>query len=539
MYNTIANIFACVSTFGDEIPVDRTFNCYLLREKPIICTGSYVQKEKRIRSNRLAEETPTNSTVNTLVTTNTNRRLLRSLSFDTTNNNMSNSNEKVDFLLEIMKARVTASQAVVCDEAPAGPLSCGGCYVPTEAEEQPAKPSTQLTSHWLSSSSVPKGRVIIKGFDFYGNPITMKDQTITGQVEDHELPTDPFCGDCEMISTSDSEVQEELPKPSLLKSYASRPPSAMKERLIIKGFDFYGNPITKAAIQQPTSNLRNGDKQRLFLLPQKDDCSEFLETDPSSSPDDLDINPSCMAELGSCMGTSLMELSRSFRAGEESSSNGRDIVKSLRGEIRELLKSSKASEVDELMLQIKLRNELVALQRQTTEMEELYAREMTREISQKALLQAQLHFRLMQMKEDRTTVETHLAQLNSSSNSVTKQDSGSLSKTNDDMIPTPTCTFMNEPTLEEVKEEVKPSLSQTSGGVKVTRGPTIPTSIPKVSVLKNPSHELSILVSNPANPKVLLSPTMFRSPQDPPANANPGGSSQFVYFRDEFAQASE
>ena len=234
-----------------------------------------------------------------------------------------------------------------------------------------------------------------------------------------------------------------------------------------------------------------------------------------------------------------MELSSSFRAGEESSSNGRDIVKSLRGEIRELLKSSKASEVDELMLQIKLRNELVALQRQTTEMEELYAREMTREISQKALLQAQLHFRLMQMKEDRTTVETHLAQLNSSSNSVTKQDSGSLSKTNDDMIPTPTCTFMNEPTLEEVKEEVKPSLSQTSGGVKVTRGPTIPTSIPKVSVLKNPSHELSILVSNPANPKVLLSPTMFRSPQDPPANANPGGSSQFVYFRDEFAQASE
>jgi hypothetical protein len=261
-------------------------------------------------------------------------------------------------------------------------------------------------------------------------------------------------------------------------------------------------------------------------LPQKDDCSEFLETDPSSSPDDLDINPSCMAELGSCMGTSLMELSRSFRAGEESSSNGRDIVKSLRGEIRELLKSSKASEVDELMLQIKLRNELVALQRQTTEMEELYAREMTHEISQKALLQAQLHFRLMQMKEDRTTVETHLAQLNSSSNSVTKQDSGSLSKTNDDMIPTPTC-------------KVKPSLSQTSGGVKVTRGPTIPTSIPKVSVLKNPSHELSILVSNPANPKVLLSPTMFRSPQDPPANANPEGSSQFVYFRDEFAQASE
>ena len=242
-----------------------------------------------------------------------------------------------------------------------------------------------------------------------------------------------------------------------------------------------------------------------------------------------------MAELGSCMGTSLLDLSRSFRAGEESSSNGRDIIKALSGEIRELLKSSKTSEMDDLMLEIKLRNELVALRRQTTEMEELYAREMAREISQKALLQAQLHFRLMQMKEDRTTVETHLDQLNSFSNSLTKQDSGSLSKTNDGMIPTPTSTFMNEPTL----EEVKPSLSQTSGGVKVTWGPTIPTSIPKVSVLKNPSHELSILVSNPANPKVLLSPTMFRSPQDPPANANPEGSSQFVYFRDEFAQASE
>ena len=108
---------------------------------------------------------------------------------------MSNSNEKVDFLLKIKKARVTARQAVVCDEAPAGPLSCGGCYVHTEAEEQPTKPSTQLTSHSSSSSSVPKGRVIIKGFDFYGNPITVKNQTITEQVEDHELPTDPFCGD--------------------------------------------------------------------------------------------------------------------------------------------------------------------------------------------------------------------------------------------------------------------------------------------------------------------------------------------------------
>ena len=463
-----------------------------------------------------------------------------------TNNNMSNSNEKVDFLLEIMKARVTARQAVVCDEAPAGPLSCGGCYVHTEAEEQPTKPSTQLTSHSSSSSSVPKGRVIIKGFDFYGNPITVKNQTITEQVEDHELPTDPFCGDCEMISTSDSEVLEELPKPSLLMSCASRPSSAMKERLIIKGFDFYGNPITKAAVQQPTSNLRNGEKERLFLLPQKDDCSEFLETDPSSSPDDLDINPSCMAELGSCMGTSLLDLSRSFRAGEESSSNGRDIIKALSGEIRELLKSSKASKMDDLMLEIKLRNELVALRRQTTEMEELYAREMAREISQKALLQAQLHFRLMQMKEDRTTVETHLDQLNSFSNSLTKQDSGSLSKTNDGMIPTPTSTFMNEPTL----EEVKPSLSQTSGGVKVTWGPTIPSSMPKASVLKNPSHELSILASNPASehvdPEVLLSPTMCRSLHEPPPNADPEGSShtgnyasRFVYYRDEFYQASE
>ena len=180
------------------------------------------------------------------------------------------------------------------------------------------------------------------------------------------------------------------------------------------------------------------------------------------------------------------------------------------------------------------------------EMEELYAYEMAREISQKAHLQAQLHFRLMQMKEDRVTVETHLGKLNSSSTSLTKQDSGSLSKTNEDMMPTAMWTFMKEPTFEEVKN----SFSQTSGGVKVTWGPTIPTSMTKVRVLTNPSHEQSVLVINPANepvgPEVLLSPTMFRSPQDPPATTNPEGSSKtenyasrFVYYRDEFAQASE
>jgi hypothetical protein len=520
---------------------------------------------------------------------------------------MSSKNEKVDFLLEIMKARVTASQAVVCDEAPAGPMPCSGCYAPAENQEQPPKPSSQLTSHLSSLSSAPKERVIIKGFDFYGNPITRKDQTITGKVMDHDLPTDPFCGDCENTYTYDAEVREEPPKLSLLKSYPTSvskdrkiitgfdfygnpiackdqmaasqlddqepladtvcggceveaaylaelqeqlpkpslqlnsyscfPSSVKKERMIIKGFDFYGNPIFKAAVQQPTSNLRNGEKER-FLLPQKDNYSEFLETDPSSSPDDLDINPSCVAEFGSCMGSSLIELWRSSLAGEESSSDDRAIIKALSEEIRGLRKSSKSREVDELMLEIKLRNELAALRRETTEMEELYAREMAHEISQKARLQAQLHLQLMQMTEDRMRVETHLGELNSLPSSSINRDSGSQSKTNEDIIPTAKCTVMNEPT----SDEVKPSLSETPGGEKVTWRP----SIPKVNVLTNPSFEKSIMINNPVDTEGFLSPTMFRTPKEPPMTTDPEGSSQtgkyanrFVYYRDELVQTSE
>lgn len=384
---------------------------------------------------------------------------------------MSSNNEKVDFLLEIMKARVTARQEVVCDEAPAGPLSCGGCCVHTEVREQPPKPSPQPKSHSSRLSSFTKDRVIIEGFDFFGNPIARKTQTT------NEPPTDPFCGDSHVLSAYDTEVLEQPSKSSTQpKSHLFLPSSVSRKRSIIKGFDFYGNPIfeqehqdssdaysSKAAVRQPTSIIRNVCKPNMTRETPTDNHSEFLETSPASSSDDEDVNPSCVVELGHCMGLSLMELFSYFRhACEDSSSKEKDIIKALNEEINALSKSSQAKEVNELMLY------------------EIRALEMDCEISrQKALL--------VKLTEDRMLVETHLNRLNS----FTSQGSGSLSKTNSGVIPTDT---LNQPPFKLstliVDNEVK----------QVTWGPTISS----ISVLAKPSH---------SHPEELLSPSAFRTPQ--------------------------
>ncbi|KAL3826400.1 hypothetical protein ACHAXA_008608 [Cyclostephanos tholiformis] len=507
---------------------------------------------------------------------------------------MSGTNEKVGFLLEIMKARVTTSQAVVCDEVfdegtagplscgaciadsgareTAGPLSCGACIADSGAREQPVKPLAQPTSHSSSSSSTSKDRLILKGFDFYGNPIRGKDQSAARQVMDNELPTDTLCGDCEALSAFD--IREQPPMISVQSyPYSCSQSSASKERFVIKRFDFYGNPVFEqehqrpSYDQRPTSNLRNFFKQYA-----KEDYSEFLEVDPTSSPDDADIDQSWIAEFGNCLGVSISELTRlchvhkessiakalreeikglrksshaievddlthnyvdinpSYMAelgnylrfsfmkltrlchmGQESSTRESDIINALRDEIRELRKSSKLREVDDLVHEFKLRNDLVNLQLQTKEVEEMYMREIAREIAQKATLKAQLHLRLLKMKEDRMLVETQLSQADS------------LISQKSELTSTAECTLTNPPAFKLdppfVKSTIKSPLSKRSG-LNVGWEPTISTHSPKAGVLKNSLNELSIpvdsSVKNCIRPEVLLlSPTMFRSPHEP------------------------
>jgi hypothetical protein len=221
---------------------------------------------------------------------------------------------------------------------------------------------------------------------------------------------------------------------------------------------------------------------------------------PIEVDDDVDVDQSFMAELGNFVRFFFMKLTR-----QESSAKESDIIKALRNEIRELRNSLQLSD---LVHEFKMRNDLANLQQQTTKMEEMYTREIAREIAHKAHLKAQLQMRLLQIKEDRMTAETQMSQTDSLMSHKSK------------LLSTAKCILTDPPVVESI---IKSPLSKRSG-LKVAWEPTISISSPKASALKNPDYEPSITVDIPVNdfirPEVLLSPTLFRSPHEPPVQVS-------------------
>jgi hypothetical protein len=417
-------------------------------------------------------------------------------------------NTKLDFLLEIVKVKTsTRQEAINSDEhfcmishCPVVPTWNGNCnYLTCQipggennirfddeardedqeestvavydgAEEQRDQPSfDQPPSHEYTSRIQTKSssdRLIIKGYDYYGNPIyvplsiaalsptsllddeyepptdpfcdaianamsccakvqeqsheqsqTRTAQSPNSQEEDYEPPIDPFCEVVgSMLAKSAVKVKDkvkELTSKVQHKSNFLSTPLALRDRVIIKGYDYYGNPIYEDGYSS---------KADVPQLTVEDGSSSFLEFNPKSSHHlDDDVNQSSVAKLIECFTSSL-----TCHAGKVKSKNK---VADVKGPIEDIFayptlarnsnvndmynsyqSSSRTIELNNMMLEIQLRNEMANIQLQTEEMELTYQREIAHQIAAKALLQAQLHAKLVRVKEERQLMAAQLTQ---------------------------------------------------------------------------------------------------------------------------------
>lgn len=367
-------------------------------------------------------------------------------------------NTKLDFLLEIVKVKTSTRQEAINSEpfcmishCPVVPTWNGNCNYLTcqlpggetnvrfddEArdedqaegmvtvydgtEEQRDLPSFDEPSK--SSSD----RLIIKGYDYSGNPIyvplniaaqsptSLLDddyepptdpfcdaianamscctkeqshqqpqtwiQTPPSQEEEHEPPIDPFCEAVGKVLTKSATKVKELTSKVLHKSDFLSTPLALRERVIIKGYDYYGNPIYGDGVPQLTFSA----------------TSSFIEFNPTSSSkpvllpsEHLDdhVNRSSFAKLIECVTSSL-----TCHAGEVKSKNKGEDVKgpiedisayptlarknNVNDKYNSYQSSSRTIELNNMMLKIQLRNETAKIQRQTEKMEIAYQRELS------------------------------------------------------------------------------------------------------------------------------------------------------------------
>lgn len=405
-------------------------------------------------------------------------------------------NTKLDFLLEIVKVKTSTRQEAInsvepfcmISHCPVVPTWNGNCNYLTcrlpggennvrfddEArdeeqdgsmvkiydgtEEQRDQPSfNEPSSHDIETKS-SDDRLIIKGYDYSGNPIyvplsiaaqsptsfldddyepptdpfcdaianamsccdkvqieshqesqTRMAQTPTSQEEEYEPPMDPFCEAVGNVLTKSAIKVKELASKVLHKSDFLSTPLALRERVIIKGYDYYGNPFYEDGVPQLTSSA----------------TSSFIEFNPTSSSKpvlpseqlDDDVNRCSFAKFIQCITCHAGEvISKKESAGVRvpiddihayptlaRNSNSNDMFNPYQS-------PSRTIELNNMMLEIQLRNEIANIQRQTEEMEMAYQREMAHQIAAKALLQAQLHAKLVRVKEERQLMAAQLAQ---------------------------------------------------------------------------------------------------------------------------------
>ena len=215
----------------------------------------------------------------------------------------------------------------------------------------------------------------------YQQPQTWMAQTPPSQEEEYEPPIDPFCEAVGKVLTKSATKVKELTSKVLHKSDFLSTPLALRERVIIKGYDYYGNPIYEDGVPQLTFSA----------------TSSFIEFNPTSSSKpvllpaehfDDDVNRSSFAKLIACVTSSL-----TCHAGEVKSKNKGEDVK---GPIEDISayptlarknnvndkynlyqSSSRTIELNNMMLEIQLRNEMAKIQRQTEIMEIAHQREMS------------------------------------------------------------------------------------------------------------------------------------------------------------------
>jgi len=475
-------------------------------------------------------------------------------------------NTKLDFLLEIVRVKTSTRQEAINSEpfcmishCPVVPTWNGNCNYLTcqlpggetnvrfddEArdedqaesmvtvydgtEEQRDLPSFDVPSpqeYTRIKTKSSSDRLIIKGYDYSGNPIyvplntaaqsptslldddyepptdpfcdaianamscctkeqshqqpqTWMAQTPPSQEEEYEPPIDPFCEAVGKVLTKSATKVQELTSKVLHKSDFSSTPLALRERVIIKGYDYYGNPI-----------YGDGVPQRTFSA-----TSSFIEFNPTSSSKpvllpsehlDDDVNRSSFAKLIECVTSSL-----TCHAGEVKSKNKGEDVKgpiedisayptsARKNNVNDKYNSyqslSRTIELNNMMLEIQLRNEMAKIQRQTETMEIAYQREMSHRLPYH-------HWKsvpMMRVKDERQLMAVEIAAV----------DESLYSKVI--LGPTPRTAAAETPLDSKVRWGPTPRTA-------AAETPVVTTSIPKASTSKNMT--------------AVMTPTWLRSP---------------------------
>lgn len=387
------------------------------------------------------------------------------------------SNEQVDFLMEIMKAKTTTRQQQSQDDAPVEPF-CTGCGVSDHDAEVRDQPP-------ISSPEYP-----LRAFDYYGNPITEQDQRALQQL---------------------GQLQQQL-------QIRDQPSNSSHGRLSY-GFDYYGNPITEQ--QMLLLGIPKAHPPQLL----KEDYSEFLEGKKAAVPPEAQlqkkaimVDRGCVGEFGNCLRITfccgvdedeLVEAANSLDTPltrEENDQNRRD------EQHRALRKAGVAAKASMAMLEYELRAEMTNIRRQKIEMEESYRREIASELSQKCILQAQLQTKLLSMMEERMLVEVQLDRLEAGPKPSPTE---SLPSQSTELIPTAICTPMNSSTDSQKGKPAQPMNSSPDSQKGKPTQSSMPRSTPMDSSPDSqkgkPAHS-SVSRKPPSSPDP---PTRGRVPVDP------------------------
>lgn len=259
----------------------------------------------------------------------------------------------------------------------------------------------------------------------------------------------PFETDIGVRDCYDSEVRDRPPKTPPKSSHA---------------FDYYGNPISQQQEENPHQLQRHiqqqyhhQDASHFHVVPHQppasaqpwgtaEDYSEFLveplvasrqSTQPNGTSDEV-YDRGCVAEFGQCLKVSLcctpnehdlaadmplLEKDKDFpMEGLKMAREQRVVMQEINDELTALRQSLVSAKTSRAMLEFELRSELADIRRQKADMEEAYRREIAREISEKAILQAKLQSKLLTMMEERMRVEIQLDRLSIESSKLLLQN---------------------------------------------------------------------------------------------------------------------
>lgn len=175
-------------------------------------------------------------------------------------------------------------------------------------------------------------------------------------------------------------------------------------------FDFFGNPIEKKQYKPPPTQLFSPTHR--FSV--KEDCSESMMVPPEN---ERKVDEAIRKEVIRHMNTKpgfmggLANFLSCANPDDAESTVAKDIGNDAK--LSTLFSSIKNAKTRRTLLEFELQSQLNELRRQNLEMEESYKQQIAAELSQKAILQAQLQAKLIQMVEGRMTVEMQLERMNS------------------------------------------------------------------------------------------------------------------------------